>query len=112
MTTSLAAVHARVAELAHGRRRNRRLFVFTRTLFYGLCAAAVAAWFLPVTATLLGLLALLAAALLVACAAAALIPVDPVAIAKRYDDKAGTHDLLSSSLELHDTSDPFVRALH
>lgn len=112
MTTSLAPVRARVAELAHGRRRNRRVSVFTRTLFYGLCVAAVAAWFLPIRTTLLGLGGLLGVALLVAVLAALLVPVNPVVIAKRFDDAAGTKDLLSSSLELADDADPFVRAVH
>ena len=112
MITSLAPVHARVAELAHGRRRNRRISVFLRTLFYGLSVAAVAAWFLPIESTLLALGALLVVAVAVAAIAAMLIPVDPVVIAKRYDDKAGTQDLLSSSLELQDGNDPFVRAVH
>lgn len=111
MTTSLAPVRARVAELAHGRRRNRRIAVFLRTMFYGLCAAAVAAWFLPIASTLLALVGLLVAAAVVAAIAAALVPVDPVAIAKRYDDAAGTKDLLSSSLEL-DGDDAFVRTVH
>jgi hypothetical protein len=112
MNTSLGPVRARVQQLARGRRRNRRIAVFARTLFYGLCAVAAAAWFLPIATTLWALLGLVAAALVVAVAAALLIPVDPVAIAKRYDDKAGTHDLLSSSLELADTADPFVAAVH
>ncbi|MEZ5966502.1 MAG: hypothetical protein R3F56_21885 [Planctomycetota bacterium] len=112
MTMSLAPVRARVAELAHGRRRNRRLAVLIRTLFYGLCAAAVAAWFLPIQTTLLGLVGLVLIAIAVAVVAALMIPVDPVVIAKRFDDAAGTKDLLSSSLELGDESDPFVRAVH
>lgn len=112
MTTSLAPVRARVAELAQGRRRNRRLAVFTRTLFYGLCAAAVAAWFLPIKTTVIGIGGVLLVAVVIATAAALMIPVDPIAIAKHYDDAAGTKDLLSSSLELGDASDPFVRAVH
>jgi len=112
MTTSLAPVRARVAELAHGRRRNRRIAVFARTLFYGMCAAAVAAWFLPIQTTLIGIAGLVAVAVLVAVVAALLVPVDPVAVAKRYDDAAGTKDLLSSSLELDDQADPFVRVVH
>jgi hypothetical protein len=112
MNPSLAPVYARVTELAHGRRRNRRIAVFLRTLFYGLCVAALLAWFVPAQSTLWLLLLLLGVAGVIAVVAALLIPVDPVVIAKRYDDKAGTKDLLSSSLELADTNDAFVRAVH
>lgn len=112
MTTSLAPVRARVAELAHGRRRNRRISVFNKTLFYGLCAVAIAAWFLPIKTSMIVLAVLLAVAAAVAMGAGLLVPIDPVAIAKRFDDVAGTKDLLSSSLELGDDQDPFVRIVH
>lgn len=112
MTHALEPVHARVAALATGRRRNRRLAVFVRTLFYGLCGVALVTPFLPPATALVVVGALLASAALLAVVAAAMVPVDAVAIAKRFDDRAGTHDLLSSSLELTAADDPFVRAVH
>lgn len=112
MSQALEPVRARVAALAVGRRRARRIAVFVRALFYGLCAIAIAAPLVaPLTLlSLAGVVVVLAAS--IAVVAAALIRIDAVAIAKRFDDKAGTKDLLSSSLEFSATDDPFVRVVH
>lgn len=97
---SLERVHAEIRALASGRRRLRFFAVAARVLFHGLVVVAVAAWFVsPIVLgwCVLGAIGLaLSAGLVVALA----LPVDPVAIAKRYDDVVGTRDLLSSSLEL------------
>ena len=74
--------------------------VFSITFVLCVVGLSIAAWFVP--ASTVGWLALASVvlSLLVGAGAAALLPVDPVAVAKRYDDAVGTKDLLSSSLEL------------
>ena len=99
-THPLDSVRSEVGQLARGRRRLRCAQVFGRTIFWGLVVVALAAFWLGWQWTLVGA----GAAALVAAAAAliaqAMVPVDLVAVAKRYDDKVGTVDLLSSALEL------------
>ncbi len=112
MNHALEPVRARVAVLTVGRRRTRRIAVFVRSLFWGLCGVALATPWLAPSTSLLVVGALVALVAVVAVVVAALVPVDPVAIAKRFDDRAGTKDLLSSSLELTATEDPFVRVVH
>jgi hypothetical protein len=96
----LDQVHAEVRRLASGRRRLRFFAVLGRSLFWGLVALALGAYFLGVVGSLIGLGVVCGLALVAGAAAAAFVPVDSIAVAKRYDDRVGTHDLLSSSLEL------------
>jgi hypothetical protein len=103
---SLDPVRAEVNALATGRRKTRFLTVFGQTLAWAAIAWAIAAFFVDPAVTGLLALAVVAAALLAGAAAASLVPVDEVAVAKRYDDLVGTKDLLSSSLELDGGADP------
>jgi hypothetical protein len=89
-----------VRRLARGRRRRRFSTWSARALLWGWVAVAPLAWLAPPAVALLAAGAVLALALLAAGIAAVVVPVDPVAVAKRYDDRVGTKDLVSSSLEL------------
>ena len=127
MSAALDPVRAEIDRLARGRRRARFLRVLGVALFYGFCAGALAAvlriaaggwdaagvvgweWLLETPLTVGWVVALLS--VIVALVAAWLVPVDSVAVAKRYDDKVGIKDLVSSSLQLHDEENAFARAV-
>ncbi len=89
-----------IRRLARGRRRARFLGWLARFSFWGLLLASPLAWFLPPATVGLVAAGVVVVALLTAGIGALLTPVDPIAVAKRYDDRVGTQDLLSSSLEL------------
>ena len=93
-------VRSEIVRLAKARRRARFVKVLGVAAFWGLVAVVPVAFLASSASTLWVAGAVLAAALLGALMAAALVPVDPIAVAKRYDDVAGTKDLLSSSLGL------------
>jgi hypothetical protein len=104
-------VRAEVLLLARGRRRVRFVKVFGWLALGGLTCIAIAAWFVTWQQVLLAGCLVLAAAALLALAAAALVPVDPVVVAKHYDDRIGARDLVSSSLELAGDPGRFATAV-
>jgi hypothetical protein len=109
---SLDPVRSEVARHARGRRRLRFLTVLGRGSFWTLLPLVVLAWLLPLQTTLWLAGSALVAVTLGAALLALLVPVDPVAIAKRYDDVVGTRDLLSSALELDPSGGRFVPVVH
>jgi hypothetical protein len=105
-TPQLAPVLRQVHRLTGGRRRARFVSTLTALVLPACCVIALA----TLAATLPGWIdfatlgrVVLAIAVVTPAAAlvrALLVRVDPVAIAKRYDDETGTKDLLSSALGL------------
>jgi len=97
---SIEPVRSAVHSLAAGRRKLRFFQVTGRAALALAIGLAIVAWF--VTPATTGWLALIFAgvAIAIGAAAALLLPVDEIAVAKRYDDRVGTKDLVSSSLEL------------
>lgn len=127
MSAALDLVRAEINRLARGRRRARFVRVLGAGLFYGYTAGALAAlvriavvgwaaagavgwsWLLGTPLTVCWVVAILSA--VVAMIAAWLMPVDTVAVAKRYDDRLGIKDLVSSSLQLEGETSDFARAV-
>ena len=127
MTAALDPIRVEIQRLARGRRRARFLRVLGAALFYGCAAGAAAAvlrlfiggwdaagvagwsWLLGAPLIACGVVAGLS--IVVALVAAWLVPVDSVAVAKRYDDRAGIKDLVSSSLQLGEESGSFAHAV-
>ncbi len=97
---SIEPVRSEVRTLATGRRKIRFFRVLGSAVFVLAVVLAVVAWFVTTSTTGWLALGFLAAGVLIAIGGALLLPVDHIAVAKRYDDAVGTKDLLSSSLEL------------
>lgn len=97
---SIESVRTEVQGLAAGRRKILFFTVLARAFFALAVVVAATAWFVSTPTTLWLALGAAGVALVFAVAAALVMRVDEVAVAKRYDDVVGTKDLLSSSLEL------------
>ena len=100
-----------MARLARGRRRLRFVKVFGVVALLGAAVLAVAAWFADWQMVVIAAGCVVAAAVAVAGSAAALVPVDPVVVAKHYDDRIGAQDLVSSTLEFAGSDGSFVAAV-